>query len=169
MNKVTFTLPPPLPVLFLLPASPPPPLLPPSIPSFISPSIHSLFLELWDAEGQRSHEVVAAGQVPVPHLHWQAAVLVVLLQVAGRETRTINSWMKAGGDTCGVVLIFWPFPVRFLTFKATWQKSWINNYGLWPCMIPLVIRSTSFCKHKKYSSSYLTCVLHSGQMFEAVY
>lgn len=52
----------------------------------ISPSIYALLLQLRDPKRQRSHEVIATGQVPVPHLHRQTAVLVVLLQVADRDT-----------------------------------------------------------------------------------
>lgn len=84
MNKVTFILPPAL--LCSPPQMFPHPYSTHSSSLHVLPAVHPLLLELWDAEGQWSHEVVAAGQVPVPHLHRQAAVLVILLQVAGGDT-----------------------------------------------------------------------------------
>lgn len=50
-----------------------------------SPSVHPLLLKLRDAERQRAHKVVPAGQVPVPDLHRQPAVLVRLLQITVRH------------------------------------------------------------------------------------
>lgn len=50
-----------------------------------SPSVHPLLLKLRDAERQRTHKVVPAGQVPVPDLHRQPAVLVRLLQITVRH------------------------------------------------------------------------------------
>lgn len=49
------------------------------------PSINSHLLQLRDPEGQGAHEIVPAGQVPVPDLHRQPPVLVRLLQLAGAE------------------------------------------------------------------------------------
>ncbi len=50
-----------------------------------SPSVHPLLQKLRDAERQRAHKVVPAGQVPVPDLHRQPAVLVRLLQITVRH------------------------------------------------------------------------------------
>lgn len=50
-----------------------------------SPSIHPLLLKLRDAERQGAHKVVPAGQVPVPDLHRQPAVLVRLFQITVRH------------------------------------------------------------------------------------
>lgn len=107
---------------------------------FISPSIHPLFLELRDAKGQWSHEVIAAGQVPVPHLHWQTAVLIVFFQVAAREGRTNNSWWLRV-ITVGVVI------VKGLSFKDTREQCWIHSFSsstFIPGIIPLIRYQESF-------------------------
>lgn len=141
MNKVTFTLPPPLPVLSLPHGSPSlHPFIHASMHPFISPSIHSLLLEFRDAEWQRSHEVIAAGQVPVPHLHRQTAVLIVLLQVAGKETRMINSWMMPQSDAYRCFI--WQGSSPFNSCPAITISSLV---------IPLAIRFTSFPQDTVYN------------------
>lgn len=57
---------------------------------YILPSIHSLFLQLRYPEGEGAHEVVPAGEIPVPNLHWQAAVLVTFFQVAAKWNFRVN-------------------------------------------------------------------------------
>lgn len=51
------------------------------------PSIDSRLLQLRNPEGQGAHEVIPAGQIPVPNLHRQPPVFVRLFQLAGREER----------------------------------------------------------------------------------
>lgn len=51
----------------------------------ILPATDPLLLELRDAEGERTHEVVPAGQIPVPDLHRQTSVFIRLAQVTAAE------------------------------------------------------------------------------------
>lgn len=56
-------------------------------PLQLLPAIDSRLLQLRNPEGQGAHEIIPAGQIPVPDLHRQPPVFVCLLQLAGREQR----------------------------------------------------------------------------------
>lgn len=46
------------------------------------PAIDTSFLQFRNPKGQRSHEVIPAGQIPIPNLHRQPPVFVWFFQLA---------------------------------------------------------------------------------------
>lgn len=83
-----------------------------------SPSIHSLLLKLRDTKRERAHEVIPAGQIPVPDLHRQPAVFVRLLQITVRQKQ-----MREGDKDKASMLREFDSPFTRQTLPVT-RRGW---------------------------------------------